>query len=81
MQVTLDTTELLGEQLLQCPACRGNWLHQRGVADSLELARTQIRVTFECENCDAVSMLSIRQHKGVTIVAWDRTLEVPAWAR
>jgi hypothetical protein len=67
--------------VLLCPNCKGNYLHHRKIEFepmTYESATTgdYINIYFDCEFCgegsDNETRLSIRQHKGQTLVEWSR---------
>jgi hypothetical protein len=37
--------------------------------------RSYVIITFDCENCSAISEMEIRQHKGNTHVSWVKAYE------
>jgi hypothetical protein len=39
--------------------------------------RHGIRIEFECEDCGHASQLTLAQHKGETLVAWERAFGEP----
>ena len=76
-----DSDSSCGQHLLLCPRCKGNYLHHRKV--ELEpitygsaTTGDYINIYFDCEFCgegsDNETRLSIRQHKGQTVVEWQR---------
>lgn len=88
-----------GTQALQCPSCKGHYLHQvraevfdrsedaaighhvtvtsTGVqvdhsqANNPSARRDGIRISFDCELCEAKPVLTVVQHKGTTLVEWE----------
>jgi len=94
-----DAKDLYDCNILDCPACGGENLHQERVdswfreEDAEKGLRTSamkdgscfvtselhgnpsgrrdgLTITFSCETCEDLPVLSIVQHKGLTLVGW-----------
>lgn len=50
-------------QNLQCPNCGGDYLHPGEPVG-------RITIPFRCEGCDAVLLLGLRFHEGLTLAGW-----------
>jgi len=74
-----DSESWHDEHLLLCPRCKGNCLHHKKVEfEPTTYATTgnYINIYFDCEFCgegaNNETRLNIRQHKGQTVIEWQR---------
>ena len=50
--------------LIPCQGCGGEHLHQDQVDQNLE----GLNIHFWCEECEALTILSIKHHEGITLI-------------
>ncbi len=61
---------MLNDDVLLCPKCGFNYLHQLSVF--VANGTIEISIVFNCEECSSDSTLKIKQHKGQTFLEWQK---------